>query len=108
MLAAYLELAKPRITFLVALTAAFGYYLGSLGQVRDMAALFEFLAGTALVAGGAGVLNHLLERDVDRRMQRTCDRPLPAGRVGASAALSFGICLVLTGLAILLLSLIHI
>ena len=104
MLAAYLELAKPRITFLVALTAAFGYYLGSVGQVQEMAALLEFLAGTALVAGGAGVLNHLLERDVDRRMHRTRDRPLPAGRVGASSALSFGICLVLAGLAILLLT----
>ena len=79
MLAAYLELAKPRITFLVALTAAFGYYLGSLGQVRDMAALFEFLAGTALVAGGAGVLNHLLERDVDRQARQSRTHPHPRG-----------------------------
>ena len=104
MISAYLELTKPRITFLVAVTAAFGYFLGGRGEVGELLVLFEFLMGTALVAGGAGVLNHVMERDVDRRMERTRDRPLPAGRVRAPSALSFGIGLVLTGLLVLLAS----
>ena len=102
MFSSYLELTKPRITFLVTVTAGFGYILGGRGVTGQVVSMIEFLAGTALVAGGAGVLNHVLERDVDQRMERTRNRPLPAGVMRVSSALSFGIGLVLIGLILLL------
>lgn len=95
----YLELTKPEIAFLVALSALAGYLLGApaVGAV-ELAAL---LVGTTLSAGGSGVLNHVLERDLDRRMRRTADRPIPAGRVSARAAATFGALLVMTGVGLL-------
>src|SRR5262249_31168949 len=61
----------------------------------------ETVAGTALVAGGAAVLNQLYERDTDALMRRTRMRPLPAGRVVAADAGLFGAVLSLGGLAML-------
>jgi protoheme IX farnesyltransferase len=61
----------------------------------------QAVAGTALVAGGAAVLNQLYERDTDALMRRTRLRPLPDGRVAPSDARTFGIALSLAGLALL-------
>src|SRR5204863_160942 len=83
-LVAFLELTKPRITQLVMLTAAAGFYLGAAGRV-DVRVLIETLLGVALVAAGTNAFNQLRERDVDARMQRTRGRPLPSGR-GATPA----------------------
>jgi protoheme IX farnesyltransferase len=99
--AAYLELTKPRILSLVLVTTALGFFLGGHG-IHSLSLLFYTLLGTAGVAGGSGVLNHYLERDVDRVMHRTCNRPLPAGIVKPSTAMSYGLCLVLGGVAVLL------
>ena len=96
----YLALTKPRLNFLVVATSAAGYYLGSTGSV-DMVSMAEAVAGTALVAGGAAVLNQLYERDTDALMRRTRMRPLPAGRVGPNDALVFGLALSAAGLALL-------
>jgi heme o synthase len=87
-LVALLELTKPRITQLVLLTAAAGFYLGSADGVR-LALLFHTLIGTALVAGGTNAFNQWRERDVDARMQRTRGRPLPSGRVRPGVAAAF-------------------
>src|SRR3990167_3201712 len=72
------ELTKPRITFMVVVTTAAGYLLGAErgGHVIE---LLHTMLGTALVAAGASALNQLLERDTDARMERTRNRPLPAG-----------------------------
>jgi protoheme IX farnesyltransferase len=94
----YLALTKPRLNFLVVATSAAAYYLGSTGSV-DMVSMAEAVAGTALVAGGAAVLNQLYERDTDALMRRTRTRPLPAGRVGPTDALVFGLALAAAGLA---------
>jgi len=93
----YLELTKPRLNFLVVATSAAGYYLGAVGGV-DVALMAQAVAGTALVAGGAAVLNQLYERDTDALMRRTRLRPLPDGRVSPNDARTFGIVLSVAGL----------
>src|SRR5207245_4974778 len=79
-LVAFLELTKPRITQLVLLTAAAGFYLGSRGGV-DVWLLVQTLIGVAVVAAGTNAFNQWRERDVEARMHRTQGRPLPSGRV---------------------------
>src|SRR5204862_238912 len=87
-LVAFLELTKPRITQLVLLTAAAGFYLGSRGGV-DVRLLIQTLIGVALVAAGTNAFNQVRERDVDARMRRTERRPLPSGRLTPRAAALF-------------------
>ncbi|MFQ5688913.1 MAG: heme o synthase [Gemmatimonadota bacterium] len=96
----YLELAKPRITLLVLVTAAAGFYLASPHSVQWLS-LLHLLAGTALVAGGTNAMNQVLERAVDGRMARTRRRPLPAGRLAAPPAAAFAITLGVLGVAYL-------
>jgi protoheme IX farnesyltransferase len=77
---AVLELSKPRITQLVVLTAAGGYYMAA--QAPFALGRFGWtLLGTALVAAGTNALNQIRERDTDALMRRTRDRPLPSGRI---------------------------
>lgn len=97
----YLELTKPRITFLVTLTALVGFVAASPGVVSGPD-LVAALLGTALVAGGASVFNMILERDTDARMRRTQSRPIPSGRLRPLEAGVFGAALTLAGLAELL------
>ena len=85
----YLELAKLRVTTLVALTVVAGYYLGAKGTV-DWLVLLNTIFGTILVAGGTSALNQLIEVDIDARMKRTRRRPLPTGRITTLHALAFG------------------
>jgi len=88
---AYLELTKPRITFLVVLTAAAGFCLGS-DQI-DFLRLLNMALGVALLSSGIATLNQYIERDLDRLMRRTQDRPLPSGKLTAGRALVFGVSL---------------
>lgn len=99
-LADYLALTKPRLNVLVVATSAAAYYLGGLGH-PDLTAMTLAVAGTALVAGGAAVLNQLYERDTDALMRRTRLRPLPDGRVAPGDARIFGLALSLAGLVLL-------
>jgi protoheme IX farnesyltransferase len=91
---AYVELTKPRITFLIALTSAAGFALGSRGAV-NYAQLAHTLIGIALLSSGIATLNQFIERDLDGLMRRTADRPLPSGRLFPFEALWFGISLTL-------------
>lgn len=102
-LADYLELTKPRITALVLVTAAAGFYLGSEGAMK-LALLGHTLLGTALVAAGTSAMNQVLEREVDRRMVRTRSRPLPAGRMAPAAAAFFAGALATAGVLYLFLA----
>ena len=95
-LAAFVELTKPRITFLIVLTSAAGFCLGSKGSF-DYLALFNSLFGIALLSSGIATLNQYMERGLDARMRRTLSRPLPTGKLAAGHALAFG--LALTALA---------
>ena len=96
----YVELTKPRITVMVALTALVGYVMGSVGAVAG-SGLLPALLGTGLVAAGASVLNMVLERRTDALMERTRLRPLPAGRIRPVEAAAWGLALTGTGLAVL-------
>lgn len=93
----YLELTKPRVTFLVVVTTLVGYYLGARGEV-DALRLLCTLLGTALVAGGTSALNQYLERDIDAKMTRTKNRPLPTGRLTPRQALIFAYSVTFIGL----------
>jgi protoheme IX farnesyltransferase len=85
----YISLTKPELTFLSVLTALAGFLLGSEGPIQPVL-LAAALVGTALVGGGAGALNQLLERRFDGMMKRTEHRPLPSGRLLPVEALVFG------------------
>ncbi len=97
---AYIELMKPSILTLVLVTTTLGFYLGGHG-ISSWSLLTYLLIGAACVCGGSGVLNHYLERDIDCKMVRTRNRPIPSGIISAANALSFGILLTLIGLTIL-------
>ncbi len=96
----YVELVKPRITFMVMLTALVGFVMGSTGT-PSLGGLVAVVVGTGLVAAGASALNMLLERRTDALMHRTRNRPLPAGRLRPSDALAWGAALTVTGVAFL-------
>lgn len=89
-LAAYVELTKPRITFLIVLTSAAGFALASGARV-DYAALGRAMFGIALLSSGIATLNQFMERDLDALMRRTANRPLPSGKLLPWEALAFGV-----------------
>ncbi len=74
------DLVKARLTTLVLMTTAVGFYIGWSGPM-NFALLFNTLAATGLLASGAAALNQLLEREHDAKMRRTQNRPLPSGRL---------------------------
>ena len=92
----FLELIKPRITVMVLLTVAVGYFCAS-PAAASAVGLFHVLIGTALSCSGSGALNQYLERDVDLFMDRTRFRPLPAGRISSMSAALLGLVLSLGG-----------
>ena len=95
-----MALAKPRLNALVVATTAGGYYMAGPAQI-DMVALAVTCLGTALVASGASAANQVYERDTDRLMTRTRNRPMADGRLGMTEALIFSATLTLAGLAVL-------
>lgn len=100
LLMAYIDLLKLNIMSLVLVSSILGYYLGGNG-IDSFSRLLITLFGTTLTAGGAGALNHYLERDADSLMERTKNRPIPKGIIQPGNALMFGILLVLVGTVIL-------
>lgn len=96
----YLELAKPRILSLVLVTTALGFFLGGEG-ITSWSLLLTLLAGSGLVCAGSSMLNHYLERDSDRLMVRTRNRPLPRGLIPGTHAMLLGIALILAGVFLL-------
>lgn len=102
----YIELTRPRITWLILLSTALGYFFGlPAHNWRDCLArflawrTFNTLFGTALMASGTAALNEWYERDADRRMRRTARRPLPSGTLKPASALLFGAAISLAGFA---------
>jgi protoheme IX farnesyltransferase len=86
----YLTLTKPKVQSLLLFTTVTTMYVAgdpSLGLI------FLTCLGGALSAGGAGAINHAVDRDIDRTMARTADRPVAAGRISPQAAIAFGIAL---------------
>ena len=93
----YVTLTKPRIMSLLVLTAVCAM-VAAAGGAPAPVPLAALVIGGALACGGAGALNHVLDRDIDRLMgPRTASRPVAAGRISPARATTFG--LVLSGLA---------
>ena len=99
-LGAFFELTKPRITFLILVSTALGFYLGSQGEINSNQFAVTII-GTFLLAGGAGAINHFVEKDLDKLMDRTQSRPIPAGIISSKSALFFGVSISMFGFIIL-------
>jgi protoheme IX farnesyltransferase len=99
LLADYATLFKPRVSLMVLITAAGGFYLGSLrsGISPFNLGAAQALAGIAIVTCGASVLNQALERRTDTLMHRTANRPMAAGRIGLAHGLILGFAAVFVG-----------
>lgn len=95
-LADMLDLIKPRITSMVLVTVALAIFVASGGR-PGMLLLLHTLLGTALVAASSGAFNQWLERHTDALMERTHDRPVPAGRLGLMEVAAFGVLTLLLG-----------
>jgi protoheme IX farnesyltransferase len=95
----YWALTKPEVNFLILITTAVGFYLGSRNETQSMSfvGLFNTLLGTLLVASGTGTLNQYIERKVDAQMRRTARRPAASGRLKPAAVRAFGIALAAAG-----------
>src|SRR5690606_33756725 len=81
----YMTLLKFRLSFLVAFSSAFGYAMGNKGPI-DWGHFIMFVIGGFLISGASITINQILEKDYDKLMKRTHDRPLPANRVSVNEA----------------------
>ncbi|MCL4104710.1 UNVERIFIED_CONTAM: hypothetical protein GTU68_004664 [Idotea baltica] len=92
-------LTKARLSALVVVTTVFGYLVGAkmLGTF-SWSILLHTTFGTVLAAFGSAVFNQLMEIDVDAKMDRTADRPLPANRIPRGAAFGIGVILCAFGM----------
>ena len=99
----YVELAKPRVTLMVLITAAAGYYLASLrsGISPFNLQFFETMLGIAAVTAGSSTLNQVLERRTDALMPRTAKRPMAARRISLAHGLITGFLAIALGSAFL-------
>ena len=103
----YIDLTKPRITWLILMSTGIGYFFGlpkagawwAFVSSIPWWALLNTIAGTGLIASGTAALNQWYEREADCRMRRTSARPIPAGRITPPRALAFGVALSLSGFA---------
>ena len=97
----YWELTKPDITFLILISTFLGYFLGVQfigGNIfGNPMVLMHLLIGSILSSSGVAILNEYIERDQDAKMNRTCKRPLPSGRISPNRALFFGIVVSVVG-----------
>jgi heme o synthase len=96
----FAELVKARLTALVLVTTAVGFYLGADDPINYSALLRAFF-GTAAAAAGAAALNQWWEWQLDALMHRTKSRPVPGGRMQPFTALAIGTILSLGGVVYL-------
>ncbi|EMA03412.1 protoheme IX farnesyltransferase [Haloferax mediterranei ATCC 33500] len=98
---AYFRLMKPRLMWLLCLVASAAMTLaGTVSPGLTPQVIVATLGGGVLSIGASGTFNHVLERDVDRRMQRTSDRPLAVDLVPVRNAIAFGVALAATSVAL--------
>jgi len=96
---AYFRMMKPRLMWLLCLVASAGMALAA-GPTLTARTVVLTLLGGVLSIGASGTFNHVLERDVDRKMNRTADRPLANDVIPKRNALAFGAFLALASLAV--------
>jgi heme o synthase len=85
---AYVELLKVRLSFLVAFSCAFGYALAMRGNV-NFETLAMLVTGGFLLSGASVGINQIIEVELDKVMSRTCNRPLPTGRLTVNETIIF-------------------
>lgn len=100
-LKAYGELLKFRLSMLVLFSGGFGYFLSSKGIV-DYSRLSYFLLGGFMITGAANILNQVFEKDLDKLMKRTQNRPLPTERLSINEAVGFSMFLLAGGFLLLI------
>ena len=101
----YIELTKPRITWLILMSTGIGYFFGLPAAANwweflrniPLLSFLHTVIGTGLIASGTAALNQWYERDADRKMRRTAMRPLPQGKMSARNAMLFGLGLSVAG-----------
>lgn len=98
---AFFELLKFRLSFLVAFSCAFGYALAS-PRIHWLTLAMLFTGGF-FISGASIVINQILEKDLDKLMSRTRNRPLPTGRLSVNEAITFSLLCLSAGITILLL-----
>ncbi len=96
---AYIQLLKFRLSLLVAFSCAFGYVLGSANT--NMVTLFMLFTGGFLLSGASVTINQIMERDLDKLMTRTMNRPLPTNRVSVREAIVFSIFCMIVSITVL-------
>ncbi|MCC5920509.1 MAG: heme o synthase [Cyclobacteriaceae bacterium] len=97
---AFIELTKPRLSFLVAFSSAFGYALAQQSSFNWSVLLLLTLGGF-LISASAVTINQIIEIKYDLLMERTKTRPLPTGKISKSEAIYFSIGSAIIGLCIL-------
>ncbi|ADD05865.1 protoheme IX geranylgeranyltransferase [Natrialba magadii ATCC 43099] len=98
---AYFKMMKPRLMWLLCLVAAAGMALAA-GPALTLDVILATLGGGVLAIGASGTFNHVLERDVDKRMSRTSDRPLATELIPVRNAMLFGLFLTTASLSVFL------
>jgi protoheme IX farnesyltransferase len=93
----YVQLTKPRITWLILMSTGVGFFFGAQGTGWNWLVLLHTIVGTGLIASGTAALNQWMERDADARMNRTRQRPLPSGSITAAHAFWFAVALSVLG-----------
>jgi heme o synthase len=97
----YLTLTKPKVQSLLLFTTVTTMYVAGSPSIE---LVFLTCLGGALSAGGAGAINHVVDRDIDRAMARTAERPVASGRISPAAGLAFGVLLGIASFALLALA----
>jgi len=100
-LRAYMDLLKVRLSALVTFSAVFGFILGHSGQVFSWSTFLALIAGGFLVSGASGAANEIKERDYDKLMKRTQNRPLPMQVISVREAYWFTIIAAALGILLL-------
>ncbi|WP_327051801.1 heme o synthase [Halomicrococcus gelatinilyticus] len=98
---AYFRLMKPRLMWLLCLVASAGMALAA-GPSLRVGTVVATLTGGVLSIGASGTFNHVLERDVDQKMNRTADRPAATDQIPVRNAVAFGVLLAAASLAVFL------
>lgn len=96
----YYELLKFRLSFLVAFSCGFGYLLGFSGHVNWLS-FASIMFGGFMVSGASIIINQIIEKDLDKLMKRTQNRPLPTYRVSVNEAIQMAVITAAIGFGIL-------
>ena len=95
------KLLKIRLTFLVVFSGGFGYLLANTASINWFHFIM-FIIGSFLITGAANTINQIIEKDLDKLMKRTADRPLPTNSLSVQEAIIFSVILTFIGTVLLI------